>query len=72
MHTLVSDGFTVINFPISQGYILSVKKLAPSLFQTMAFEKKNEVTMNRQVISNRFYASAMKLSSALWQNSQKC
>ena len=71
VHILVSDGFTVINFPISPGYILSVKTLAPILYQTMAFEN-DEVTMTRQVISNRFYASAVKLSSALWQNSLKC
>ena len=31
------------------------------LFQTMAFEN-NELSMNRQVSSKRFYASAVKLS----------
>ena len=36
----------------------------------MAFEN-NELSMNRKVISNRFYASAVKLSSPCGWNSQK-
>ena len=44
------------------------------LFQTiMAFEN-NELSLKRQVISNRFYESAVTLSSPLsqWRNSQTC
>ena len=73
VHTSVSDGFTTINF--SRIYTERQKScttvLIVILFQTMAFEN-NELPMNRQVISMRFYASAVKLSSVLWRNSQKC
>ena len=80
VHTLASNGFTVINFSdISRIYTEHKKilhqfffpNLAPVLFQTRAFEN-NEVKMNRQVISNRFYASEVKLFSALWRNSHEC
>ena len=64
MHTLVSDGFTIINFSISSG--LSVKNLLiVIIFQTLTAFENNELNVNRQVISNRFYSLAMKLSSAL-------
>ena len=34
----------------------------------MAFENKNELSVNGQVISNGCYASAVKLSSLIWRN----
>ena len=41
------------------------------LFQTLIAFENNELSMNGQVMSNRLYASVVKLSSLLWRNSQK-
>ena len=74
--SLCADGFTVFNcFYISRIYTERQKSCIPILifilFQTEAFENK-ELSMNRQVISNKVYASAVILSSTLRRHSQKC
>ena len=72
VHTIVFDGFIVIScsfisrmYPEPQKYCTAL--LIVILFQTMAFEN-NKLSINRQVFSNRFYASAVKLFSGIHKN----